>query len=280
MGAEEILKQQVEAAKERMAKRKYQRQYYPGSTMVPENRRKFYDPIRPLEVLRTLTDEDFQNLLGFRALGQRYLSVHPPLEEIGEPDDPIRELVPADAGAKAGDRITTMVMSDSLTHPLIGPYTRIWMYLNRFRGIDGASYSARTTLEMREREMEGVSRVIIEAECFDPARDAFRQFGCTGASSRLDKNGLFFDPMARIEYDPSTGHYMQVKDGFGIPLDKPVDLGPTLPEEEKAKRNVMYMNTDGNPVLAGPEWEVLVVKRRIQALRFLAGMGPYKLNGK
>ncbi|MHC1636345.1 MAG: coenzyme-B sulfoethylthiotransferase subunit gamma [Candidatus Methanospirareceae archaeon] len=278
--AEEIIKKQVESARKRFAKRKYKRQWYPGKSRVVENRKKFYDPTRDLEVLRSVSDEDFLNLLGFRHLGERYLSVHPPLEEIGEPEDPIRELVPPSPGARAGDRVTTIVMSDSLYYPLITPYSRVWMYINRWRGIDSGSYSARTTLEMREREMEQVARVLLESEAFDPARDSFRQFGCTGCSCRLDKNGLMFDPMGRVEYDEKTGHFFQVKDGFGLPLDKPVDLGPTLPEEEKKKRTPTFWSPDENCILGFDDHEILVVRRRLAALKIRAGMGPWLINGK
>lgn len=278
--AEEIIKKQVERSRERAGKREYKRQYYPGVTHIAKNRRKFYDPTNDLATLRSITDEDFLNLIGFRALGERYLSVHPPLEEIGEPEDPMRELVPPSPGARAGDRVTTVVMTDSMYNPLISSYTRVWMYLNRWRGIDSASYSSRCTLEMREREMEQVARVLLESESFDPARDAFRQYGCTGASSRLDKNGLMFDAMRRVEYDEKTGNFRQAKDGFGITLDKPVNLGPTLPEEEKKKRTTTYWEADEESMIAGGDYEILTTRRRVTALKMLAGMGPWHCNGK
>ena len=44
-------------------------------------------------------------ILGHRAPGEEYKSVHPPLDEMDEPDDIVRELVTPIAGAKAGDRI-------------------------------------------------------------------------------------------------------------------------------------------------------------------------------
>ena len=79
-------------------------QYYPGTSQVAENRRKFTNPDVELEVLREISDEDVVKLLGHRAPGEEYKSVHPPLDELDEPDDIIREIVEPIDGAKAGDR--------------------------------------------------------------------------------------------------------------------------------------------------------------------------------
>ena len=51
-------------------------QYYPGTSQVAENRRKFTNPDVELEVLREISDEDVVKLLGHRAPGEEYKSVH------------------------------------------------------------------------------------------------------------------------------------------------------------------------------------------------------------
>ncbi len=80
-------------------------QFYPGTSQVAENRRRFSNPDVELEKLREISDEDVVKILGHRAPGEEYPSVHPPLEEIDEPDDIIREIVVPLDGAKAGDRV-------------------------------------------------------------------------------------------------------------------------------------------------------------------------------
>ena len=97
-------------------------QYYPGTSQVAENRRKFMDPSNDLEVLREISDEDVVKILGHRAPGEEYKSVHPPLEEMDEPDDIIRELVTPIDGAKAGDRVRYIQFTDSMYFAPAQPY--------------------------------------------------------------------------------------------------------------------------------------------------------------
>ena len=68
-------------------------QIYPGTSQVAQNRRNFCDPEYELEKLREISDEDVVKILGHRAPGEEYKSVHPPLDEMDEPDDIVRELV-------------------------------------------------------------------------------------------------------------------------------------------------------------------------------------------
>jgi len=279
----------------------YQRQFLPArNTRVVQQRVKYYDPNYKLKKMRSIPDEDFLNLLGFRMLGQRYLSVHPPLEETGEPEDPMRELVEPTAGAKAGDRVVTVVFTDSIYGSMIAPYMRMWMYHTRYRGVDGASYSSRCTLELRERELEAAARELFETEVLDPARDCFRQYACTGHSIRLDENGMMFDALSRVVYDKEKGEVVQVKDGFGIILDKPVSLGKPAPEEELRQRRPYFRedHASGFEPMYGAEEvfddtpediakrgditrhanEFLLVQRRISDLRWAAGINPQLLN--
>ena len=62
-------------------------QIYPGTSQVAQNRRNFTDPEYELEKLREISDEDVVKILGHRAPGEEYKSVHPPLDEMDEPDD-------------------------------------------------------------------------------------------------------------------------------------------------------------------------------------------------
>ena len=72
------------------------------------------DPDYDLEKLREISDEDVVKILGHRAPGEEYPSVHPPLEEMDEPEDPIREIVEPLDGAKAGDRVRYIQFTDSM----------------------------------------------------------------------------------------------------------------------------------------------------------------------
>ena len=61
-------------------------QFYPGYGFVAERRRKVVDRNRRLVKLRNIPDDDIVRLLGHRAPGGLYLSLHPPLDgEIRRP---------------------------------------------------------------------------------------------------------------------------------------------------------------------------------------------------
>lgn len=53
-------------------------QIYPGTSQVAQNRRNFCNPDYELEKLREISDEDVVKILGHRAPGEEYKSVHPP----------------------------------------------------------------------------------------------------------------------------------------------------------------------------------------------------------
>ena len=99
-------------------------QFYPGTSKVAENRRKFSNPDMELEKLREISDEDVVKILGHRAPGEEYPSVHPPLEELDEPDDPIRDMVEPLDGAKAGDRVRYIQFTDSMYFAPVHPFVR------------------------------------------------------------------------------------------------------------------------------------------------------------
>jgi len=122
---------------------KYERQYYNKGDPIARNRQRIVDPNTKLEKLRTIPDEGFLSILGHRNFGEAYKSVHPPLSELGEPEDPMRDLVPPTEGAKAGDIVDTLVMTDSVYDAPIAVYLRAWMLHNRVRGLDTGCYSGR-----------------------------------------------------------------------------------------------------------------------------------------
>lgn len=54
------------------------------------------------------------------------------------------------------------------------PYLRARSYLNRFRGIDTGTLSGRQVIEARERDIERISKYLLETEYFDTARTGIR----------------------------------------------------------------------------------------------------------
>lgn len=241
---------------------------YPGQTSVAENRRMYLDPGYELRKLRSITDEDVVRLLGHRVPGEAYKSIHPPLEELGEPSCPIRELVEPTPGAKAGDRIRHIQFTDSVYFAPVHPYIRCWMYFWRYRGVDPGALSGRAPLEMRERDLDFVAKELLETEVFDPARVGVRGATVHGHSLRLDEDGLMFDALRRYVLDKETGEVVYVKDQVGVPLETPVRVGKPLPEEELKKITTIY-RVDG--VSIKDDKEVLDWVHRIHTLRTYAG---------
>lgn len=241
---------------------------YPGQTIVAENRRKYLDPGYQLKKLRSISDEDVVRLLGHRVPGEAYKSVHPPLEELGEPACPIRELVEPTPGAKAGDRIRYIQFTDSVYFAPLAPYMRSWLAFWRYRGVDPGTLSGRAPLEMRERDLELVAKELLETEVFDPARVGVRGATVHGHSLRLDENGMMFDALRRYIFDKKTGEVVYVKDQVGVPLETPVRVGKPLPEEQLKKMTTIY-RVDGVSTRDDPE--LLNWVKRIHLLRTLAG---------
>ena len=215
-------------------------QFYPGTSQVAQNRRNFTDPEYELEILREISDEDVVKLLGHRAPGEEYKSVHPPLDEMDEPDDIIRELVEPIDGAKAGDRVRYIQFVDSMYFAPAQPYLRARSYLNRYRGIDTGTLSGRQIIEARERDVERISKELLENEYFDPARTGIRGSGVHGHSLRLDENGLMFDMLRRQVFNKETGKVEMVKDQIGHELAEPVVLGEPLDEETLRAKTTIY----------------------------------------
>ena len=211
-------------------------QIYPGTSQVAQNRRNFTNPEHELEKLREISDEDVVKILGHKAPGEEYKSVHPPLDEMDEPDDSVRELVAPIDGAKAGDRIRYIQFVDSMYLPFL----RARSYLCRFRGIDTGTLSGRQVIEARERDIERISKYLLETEYFDTARTGIRGAGVHGHSLRLDENGLMFDMLRRQVFNKETGNVEMVKDQVGRELDEPVVLGEPLDEETLRSKTTIY----------------------------------------
>ena len=215
-------------------------QIYPGTSQVAQNRRNFADQDYELEKLREISDEDVVKILGHKAPGEEYKSVHPPLDEMDEPDDSVRELVAPIDGAKAGDRIRYIQFVDSMYFAPAQPFLRARSYLSRFRGIDTGTLSGRQVVEARERDLEKLSKTLLETEYFDTARTGIRGAGVHGHSLRLDENGLMFDMLRRQVFNKETGNVEMVKDQVGRELDEPVVLGEPLDEETLRAKTTIY----------------------------------------
>lgn len=214
----------------------YNPQYYPGATSVAANRRKHISG--DLEKLREISDEDLTAILGHRAPGSDYPSTHPPLAEMGEPECSVRELVEATPGAKQGDRVRYVQFTDSMYNAPATPYFRSYFAANNFRGVDPGTLSGRQIVEARERDMEQCAKVQLETEMSCPALSGMRGATVHGHSVRLQEDGVMFDMLDRRRLE--NGTIIMDKDQVSIPLDRKVDLGKPMSEEEAAKRTTIY----------------------------------------
>ena len=246
-------------------------QIYPGTSQVAQNRRNFTNPEYELEKLREISDEDVVKILGHKAPGEEYKSVHPPLDEMDEPDDSVRELVAPIDGAKAGDRIRYIQFVDSMYFAPAQPFLRARSYLSRFRGIDTGTLSGRQVVEARERDLEKLSKLLLETEYFDTARTGIRGAGVHGHSLRLDENGLMFDMLRRQVFNKETGKVEMVKDQIGKELDEPVILGEPLDEETLRAKTTIY-RIDGEAYK--DDVEAVEVCQRIHVSRSFGAFNP------
>ncbi|HNS24529.1 MAG: coenzyme-B sulfoethylthiotransferase subunit gamma [Euryarchaeota archaeon] len=246
-------------------------QYYPGTTKVAQNRRNFSDPDYELEKLREISDEDVVNILGHRAPGEEYPSVHPPLEEMDEPDDAIREMVVPLDGAKAGDRVRYIQFTDSMYFAPAQPFLRSRSYLCRFRGADAGTLSGRQIIETRERDLEKYSKYLLETEYFDPARSGIRGKTVHGHSLRLDEDGMMFDMLRRLILNKDTGKVEAVKNQIGDELDEPVVLGEPLDEATLKEKTTIYRK-DGEAYR--DDKDAVEILHRIHVVRSEAGYSP------
>jgi methyl-coenzyme M reductase gamma subunit len=248
----------------------YKAQYYPGKTSVALNRKKFMDPAYKMEKIRSLSDDDIVIMLGHRAPGSAYKTIHPPLKEGVEPDDPIRKLVEPTPGAAAGDRIRYCQFTDSMFYAPAVPYLRSWMACTRYRGVDPGTLSGRQIVEARERDCEKITKELMETEFYDAARTGLR--GCTvhGHSLRLNENGMMFDMLQRVVLD-KNGNVYAVKDQVGDPLDRKVNLGKPMSDAELKKRTTIYF-IGGVPFRS--DAEVVGWVQRIHNERTKCGFAP------
>jgi len=214
----------------------YKPQFYPGATSVAENRRKHMSG--KVEKLRDISDDDLTLVLGHRAPGSDYPSTHPPLAEMGEPDDSIRQLVEATPGAKAGDRVRYVQFVDSMYNGPSVPYFRSYNAAINFRGVDPGTLSGRQVVEARERDMEQVAKFQLETEMSDPALSSLRGATVHGHSLRLPEDGVMFDMLDRARKEGNN--IIMHKDQVGRPIDKKVNLGKPMSDKEAAKRTTIY----------------------------------------
>ncbi|OKY78425.1 MAG: Methyl coenzyme M reductase gamma subunit McrG [Candidatus Methanohalarchaeum thermophilum] len=255
----------------------YEPNFYPGTTKVSESRKHYMDPEEDLEKIREISDDEVTRLLHHREPGEAFGSVHPPLEEMDEPDCPIRELVEPTEGAKAGDRIAYVQFTDSVYFAPTAPYIRAWMYMNRFRGLDTGTLSGRQIIEGRLRDVEEMSKKLLTTEVFDPARTGIRGATVHGHAVRLDENGMMFDALQRYKFNEETGEVEYVKNQVGEPMDEPVNFGKPLSEEELIERSPIFRE-DG--ISFSDDEEVVKMVQRIHKLRTLAGYKPHEIEGE
>ena len=251
-------------------------QYVAGTSHVAENKRKFANPEYKLEKLRDIAEEDVVRLLAHRAPGEEYKSIHPPLEEMEEPECVVREMVEPTEGAKAGDRLRYVQFTDSMQFAPLTPRWRPMVYYNRYRGIDVGVLSGRTIIEGRERDVEKISKELLDSETFDTARTGLRGRTVHGHAVRLDERGMMFDALRRWATDPSTGEVKYVKDMIGGAMDKEVTLGKPLPDDELLKRTTMYRNAAGGLHIEEDDPECVDVTAEIHWKRTVAGFQPWK----
>ncbi len=248
----------------------YEVQYYPGDSVIAENRRKHMNPEVKLETLRNIADDDIVKLLSHRNPGEGYKTVHPPLDEMDFEEDTMKDFVEPLDGAKKGIRIRYIQFTDSMYNAPAQPYDRARLYLTRFRGVDTGTLSGRQVVEMRESDLEEVSKRLLDSELFDTAKTGLRGATVHGHSLRLDENGLMFDALQRYVYDEETGHVVYVKDQVGIELDEPVDVGEPLPEDKLKEITTIYRYDN---VSLRDDPEVIKVVEEVHIARTEGGYG-------
>ncbi|MDY6964833.1 MAG: coenzyme-B sulfoethylthiotransferase subunit gamma [Halobacteriota archaeon] len=252
-------------------KEKYKAQLYPGSDRVSDRRRKITDNSKRLIKFRAIPDDNLVLILGHRLTGESYVSVHPPLDELVEKYDPVKEIVEPTPGARAGDRIRFIQFTDSVYYPPIAPWLRSRMYITRYRGVDTVVYSSRELLEMRERDLEATSKELLETEVFNPAKTAVRGITVHGSSLRLDEKGLMFDARRRYKLDEETSEVVYTKDQHAYVLDLPISVGRPLTERESRRDDVTY-RWDVAPYAS--RTEVTTVLGRYGTGRLISGFNP------
>lgn len=248
----------------------YDAQYGPGETKIAENRRKHMNPSKELEKIRQVADEDIVEMLGHRNPGEGYKTVHPPLEEMDFEEDLIKDMVEPIDGAKQGVRVRYVQFADSMYNAPAQPYDRARTYMWRFRGVDTGTLSGRQVIEIRESDLERISKFLIETDVFDPAKTGLRGATVHGHSLRLDENGLMFDALQRYVYNEETGHVDYVKDQVGRPLDEAVDVGEPLEEDHLKNITTIYRSDN---IGLREDKEAIEVVETIHTARTYGGFG-------
>jgi len=229
------------------------------------------NPEKRLIKLRDLPDDAVVSLLGHRLPGSLYKSIHPPLDELIEEYDPIKSIIKPTPGARAGDRVRFVQFTDSFWRPPFAPWLRARFYFMRFRGVDTVIYSGREIMELRERDLEAATKVLMETELFDPARTAIRGITVHGSSLRLDEDGLMFDARRRYVLNKETNEVVYVKDMHAQIIDKPISVGRPFTEDELRQYDVTYR---WDTEMYKSRTEILLVINRIHKGRALAGWNP------
>jgi len=250
----------------------YKPQYYPGQTIVAENRRKQLDPNHKLTKIRDVTDKDLVLIMGHRVPGSAYKSAHPPLSEQQEPNCPVRKLVTPTDGAKAGDRVRYIQFADSMYNAPCQPYLRSYLESYRFRGIDPGTLSGRQIIECRERDLEKYAKDLVNTELFDPALCGIRGATVHGHSLRLDENGMMFDMLQRCIIDKKAGVVKYVKNQIGEPLDAEVKVGKPMDNKWLKANTTIYHSLAGTAYRDDPE--LIEYIQRIHSLRTKYGFMP------
>ncbi|MBU4535798.1 MAG: coenzyme-B sulfoethylthiotransferase subunit gamma [Euryarchaeota archaeon] len=248
----------------------YKAQYSPGNTKIAENRRNHMDPDYELKKIREIADEDIVKILGHRNPGEGYKTVHPPLEEMDFELDMMKEMVEPLPGAMQGNRTRYIQFADSMYNAPAQPYDRARTYMWRFRGVDTGTLSGRQVIEIRELDLEKISKTLTETELFDPAKCGIRGATVHGHSLRLDENGLMFDALQRYVYNEETKEISYIKDQVGRPLDEPVNMGEALDDEHLLDITTIY-RSDNISMRDDPE--ALEVVETIHSTRTDGGFG-------
>ncbi|OFV65759.1 MAG: methyl coenzyme M reductase gamma subunit [Candidatus Syntrophoarchaeum butanivorans] len=250
---------------------------YPGDDPVVNKRKEWLSSRYEPRKIREISDEDIVRLLGHRKPGTAYSSVHPPLDELKEARDPIKELVEPTPGAKAGDRIRYIQFADSRHLAPLPPWMRFRMYGVRLRGFDSLAYSGRTLLEQRERDLDRTAKFLLETEIFDPARVALRSITVHGFSLRLDEDGLMFDARRRYRLNKETGEVEYTKTQQSVPLEQRISVGKPMDEEDLKQIATIYRFGMVSP---RDSEELLKVMKRVGELRVLGGLRPDLVDGR
>jgi len=230
------------------------------------------DPSKKLVKLRDISDENIVLLMGHRAPGAAYPTMHPPLAEQQEPDCPIRKIVTPIDGAKAGDRIRFIQFADSMYNAPCHPYQRSYVEAYRFRGCDPGTLSGRQIIECRERDLEKIAKELVGTELFDPARTGIRGSTVHGHSLRLAEDGMMFDMMQRCILDKKANMVKYVKNQNSEPLDKEVKVGKPMDEKWLKAHTTIFHSLVGTPFRSDAEYIEYV--QRVHSLRTKYGYVP------